>query len=144
LLLVSAYEGTSVGMLDAMAHGCVPIVTAVSGTREVIEPGTNGFLVPPDETIRMVQPIARLAGDRDLLARIGAAARLTIEQRYGWEDYVDWWQELVQEAWRKPAPTWPARHRVVPRAWHYCYNPLWRRVGRRFLKWAHKSTVPSC
>ena len=31
-ILVSEFEGTSIAMLEAMAHGCVPVVTRVSGT----------------------------------------------------------------------------------------------------------------
>jgi len=45
-VLVSEYEGTSVSMLEAMAAGCVPVVTKVSGTADVIQPGINGFTGP--------------------------------------------------------------------------------------------------
>ena len=40
----SEYEGTSLTMLEAMASGCVPVVTDVSGVSDFIEDGVNGLV----------------------------------------------------------------------------------------------------
>lgn len=38
-------DGTSVSLLEAMAHGCVPVVSDLPANREWIVDGTNGFVV---------------------------------------------------------------------------------------------------
>ncbi|MCH6255237.1 glycosyltransferase family 4 protein [Puniceicoccaceae bacterium K14] len=51
MISLSAYEGTSNSMLEAMAEGCVPIVSKTqSGTNGIIEYGKNGFIFPIGET----------------------------------------------------------------------------------------------
>jgi glycosyltransferase involved in cell wall biosynthesis len=74
LVLASAYEGTSISMLEAMAEGCVPVVTAVSGTRAAIEEGVSGHAVAVGDVPAMAEVIAGLAGDRVRLAQMGEAA----------------------------------------------------------------------
>jgi glycosyltransferase involved in cell wall biosynthesis len=47
LILTSSYEGLPLSLLEAMAHGAMPVVTAVdSGIPEVLRDGENGFVVP--------------------------------------------------------------------------------------------------
>lgn len=49
-VLPSSYEGQSVAMLEAMAHGCVPIVTRIkSGIAGVIEHRVRGMIADADE-----------------------------------------------------------------------------------------------
>ena len=48
-VLPSAAEGLSVALLEAMAAGLAPIVTAVGGAADVIEHGRNGWLIPPND-----------------------------------------------------------------------------------------------
>jgi glycosyltransferase involved in cell wall biosynthesis len=48
-VLPSAAEGLSVALLEAMAAGLAPIVTAVGGAADVIEHGHNGWLIPPND-----------------------------------------------------------------------------------------------
>ncbi|MBX3405189.1 MAG: glycosyltransferase [Phycisphaeraceae bacterium] len=78
-LLVSAYEGTSVVMLEAMGRGVVPVVTAVrSGVGEWVRDGENGVVVPIGAMADMAARIGRLHADRALLDRLGRAAWQTI------------------------------------------------------------------
>lgn len=44
-VLTSFSEGTSVALLEAMASGCVPVVSSTGGTPNLIENGKNGFLI---------------------------------------------------------------------------------------------------
>jgi glycosyltransferase involved in cell wall biosynthesis len=45
-LLVSEFEGLSLSLLEAMAHGTIPVVSRISsGVEEVIQEGVNGFIV---------------------------------------------------------------------------------------------------
>ena len=113
-ILVSDYEGTSISMLEAMANGCVPIVTDVSGTRATIEDGRNGFTVPVGDMRSMAERIAELAASRDRLSEMGLRAHSFVLQRHSIRDYVDWFEGLVQEAWQRSPRTWPDDRPLMP------------------------------
>lgn len=84
---VSDFEGTSVSMLEAMAHGAVPVVTAASsGIAGVINHEDNGFVVPIGDMAAMAKVMARLVNDQALLASAGSAAHQTA-QAYSMELY---------------------------------------------------------
>lgn len=44
-LFPSANEGFSIGLLEAMSYGCIPIVFSIPSTTELLKNGKNGFLV---------------------------------------------------------------------------------------------------
>jgi glycosyltransferase involved in cell wall biosynthesis len=106
-VLVSGYEGTSVAMLEGMAYGCVPVVTQVSGTREVIEPGVNGFTVKVGELAEMADVIADLATNRGKLAYVGYQAYATILNRYSYDRYVDWFLAFTKDLDGQIPRMWP-------------------------------------
>lgn len=80
LLLPSSFEGLSVGMLEAMAAGVVPVVSAIrSGVPDVIRHGENGLIAPIGDVEAFADLLARLQADRAALARMSEAAVRTIE-----------------------------------------------------------------
>ena len=85
---VSDFEGTSVSMLEAMAHGAVPVVTAASsGIDGVINQEENGFVVPVGDMAAMAKVMARLASDETILPNAGRAAYQTA-QAYAMESVL--------------------------------------------------------
>jgi colanic acid/amylovoran biosynthesis glycosyltransferase len=94
-------EGFPNVVLEAMAHGCPVIAARVTGVGELIQDGVNGLLVPPGDPPALRAAIARLAGDRGLAERLGAAARRTAEG-YAWER-VEPQLEALLERWGRPA-----------------------------------------
>lgn len=94
---VSEFEGTSVSMLEAMAHGVVPVVTAVnSGIDGVIRSHENGFVVPVGDMAAMAQVIAQLASDRALLENVGTAAYQSAGP-YSMDQYVSKFVAVLDE-----------------------------------------------
>jgi len=81
-VLPSHREGTSKVMLEAMATGRAVITTDAVGCREPIEPGINGLLVPVEDAVALAAAMRRLADDRQLVERMGAASRRIAEARY--------------------------------------------------------------
>ena len=66
--------------IQFMACGVPVVAAAVGVNREIIEDGVNGFLAStPDE---WVEKLGRLLADPALRARLAAAGRRTIEERY--------------------------------------------------------------
>jgi glycosyltransferase involved in cell wall biosynthesis len=88
-LQVSDFEGTSVSMLEAMAHAVVPVVTAASsGIEGVIHDQANGFVVPVGDMAGMAGAIARLAAAPAMLSAVGQAAHQSV-QVYAMEFYAE-------------------------------------------------------
>lgn len=112
-LLSSRYEGLSVSMLEAMARGCVPVVTGVrSGAPQVIEPGVNGELAnvsvdAEDEEVAaaLADAVERYLGGRP--GEMGAAAWASVRDRYSIERHADAVGELFDRAAASPARSWP-------------------------------------
>ncbi|MCB0164755.1 MAG: glycosyltransferase family 4 protein [Anaerolineae bacterium] len=113
-LLVSAFEGTSIAMLEAMAQGCVPVVTEVSGAKAVIQGGQNGFMVPVNALEEMGQMIGQLDTDRTRLCEIGHQAHQTVAARYDYDDYMAWFLNMADEVWREAPRPWPANRPLLP------------------------------
>ena len=73
-LLPTAYESFSLVTFEAAASGLPVLVTPVSGVRELIEDGRNGFLISRDPEL-IAARLRALAGDGALRERLGRAAR---------------------------------------------------------------------
>jgi glycosyltransferase involved in cell wall biosynthesis len=66
--------------IQCMACGVPVVAAAVGVNREIIADGVNSFLA--STPAEWVEKLGRLLGDADLRARMAAAGRQTIEQRY--------------------------------------------------------------
>lgn len=51
-------EATSLSVLEGMASGKPCVASGIGGIRELITPGENGLLVPPDDPLALAQGIA--------------------------------------------------------------------------------------
>jgi glycosyltransferase involved in cell wall biosynthesis len=81
-VLPSIGEGLPLALLEAMSHGKCVVATDAPGNRDVIRDGWNGALVEARNPEELAHKIDALLGDDDLRARLGAQARLDIEQNY--------------------------------------------------------------
>jgi glycosyltransferase involved in cell wall biosynthesis len=73
--LSSDFEGYPNALLEAMARGLAVVATdCETGPADLVEDGVNGLLVPPGDQRALAEALVRLAGDRDLRARLGRAA----------------------------------------------------------------------
>ncbi len=90
---LSEYEGTSLSMLEAMSFGCVPIVTDVSGAREFIEEGKNGYIYPINDLSGMSDGIKALAADRVKLKIFGTICQKIIQEKCNPDKYINYWME---------------------------------------------------
>jgi glycosyltransferase involved in cell wall biosynthesis len=82
--LPSRYEGTSLALLEAMAAGKPVVATAIGGNDEIVEDGRTGVLVPVEDPRALAQALRRLAADDTESARLGAAARARVSERFSW------------------------------------------------------------
>ena len=96
----SMSEGFGRAVLEAMALGKPVIACAVGGLREAIQDGQNGFLVPPGDTEAIAARLRLLLSNAALRARMGRAARETVERDYQISDKLDElcdiWHDIVE------------------------------------------------
>lgn len=72
--LTSRHEGLPISLLEAMALGVPPVVTAVGGIPEVVNDGLNGLLVLAGDVEAFAGALRRLARDPVLRRALGEAA----------------------------------------------------------------------
>jgi len=79
--LASRYEGLGCVYLEAMSAGKPVIGCRGQGIAEIIQHGSNGFLVGPDNERELTLALAMLLRDEARRRALGAAARDTILER---------------------------------------------------------------
>jgi UDP-glucose:(heptosyl)LPS alpha-1,3-glucosyltransferase len=85
-VLPSSYEAFPLVVLEAAASGIPVLATAVSGVRELIQDGENGYLIRA-EPHDIAERLAQLGVDPALRARLGQAVRRSVLQ-YSWQEVV--------------------------------------------------------
>lgn len=119
LVLASRMEGLSVSIMEALAAGCVPVVTRTqSGANELIADGETGRLVdwfpPPGEDelsdaavgLRLAEAIQGVL--RTGLQRMSRAAMASARERFSLDEHATRIAKLMDAAVAEPPRAWPA------------------------------------
>jgi glycosyltransferase involved in cell wall biosynthesis len=96
----SLYEGFSLPAIEAMACGTPLVATTGGALPEVVgDDGGSGLLVPPGDPEALAHALLRMLGDDALRARLGAAGRRRVLERFTWrataEGSVEQYRELL-------------------------------------------------
>jgi glycosyltransferase involved in cell wall biosynthesis len=81
-VLTSRFEGMPNTVLEAMAVGKPVVATDVDGTRDVVDAGATGYLVPLDADQAMADSIVRLLEAPELALRMGSAGAALARERH--------------------------------------------------------------
>ena len=84
-LMTSEFEGLPIALLEAMATGLAPVVTAVGGVGEVVRHGDNGCVRPFGALTQIGSDVAALLADPSARAAMGLKARETVAARFSME-----------------------------------------------------------
>lgn len=103
-LLPSWDEPFGRAAVEAMAMGAPVVATAVGGPAEVITDGVDGKLVQPRDPATLATAVDGLLSDPQRRQALGAAARKTVEERFGRDRHACAVTALYREVLR------PARH----------------------------------
>ncbi|MFM8916728.1 MAG: glycosyltransferase family 1 protein, partial [Bacteroidota bacterium] len=99
-------EGYSSSLMEAMACGCIPVITDLPSNRESVMPGVNGFLFENgnhNELLHCLEEVLNFKGD---LGSIADVNRKTAEDQFDvsknmkhfWKLYMDKYDELNTSA----------------------------------------------
>ena len=69
-VLLSDYEGMSFALLQAMASGCVPVVSQIPGNMELVTNGVEGFTGKIQEIHDLVPKVTLILKDDELFKKI--------------------------------------------------------------------------
>jgi glycosyltransferase involved in cell wall biosynthesis len=69
-------------VIEAMAMKLPVISTPIAGLAEIVEHGTSGLLVPPEDSVALADEIERLTRNPALATKLGENARQRIESRF--------------------------------------------------------------
>lgn len=80
--LSSRWEGLGLVLVEAAACGLPLVAFEVGGVGEAVDNGVNGLMVAPQDTAAMAETLHRLALDKALRARMGAAGKALFESKF--------------------------------------------------------------
>jgi len=103
--LPSYREGLPRTVIEAMSMKRPVAVTDIPGSREVVEQGVNGFLVPARNSFILAQALEKLILDKDLRERMGKAGREKIIKEFSNEIIVSKVLDLYREFFRDSSNT---------------------------------------
>jgi glycosyltransferase involved in cell wall biosynthesis len=96
-VLPSRAEGMSNALLEAMAAARPIVATAVGGTGEVLDTDRTGVLVPAEDAEALAAAVLGLLAEPVRAARLGAAARRAVEDRFGSHRMIGRLEQLYSE-----------------------------------------------
>ncbi|WP_172386694.1 glycosyltransferase family 4 protein [Streptomyces sp. MNP-20] len=106
----SLYEGFSLPAAEAMATGTPLLATTGGAIPEVAGPdGRTCLAVPPGDSGALAAGLGRLLGDPELRARLGAAGRARVLERFTWARAAQGTVERYRAAMAGSAGTAPVR-----------------------------------
>ena len=108
----SRYESFGLIFLEAMMHGAACVGTRAGGIPEVVEDGTTGLLVPPEDPAALADALARLAGDAALRRRMGEAGLAAYRRSFTAERMAEMAEAPYRDAAREAVP--PHWRSVMP------------------------------
>ena len=94
VVMPSASEALALAYLETMACGRVLIASEIPAAREVVRDGVNGLLFRTGDVAELADRILTAAADPSLRARLGAAARATMERHHDLTTVVGRYREL--------------------------------------------------
>lgn len=102
-------EGMSNSVLEAMACGVPVVASAVAGNLCWLQEGVNALFFRSDDDAALADRLLRLATDRALRQRIGAANRQRAQLDYDNRDFLRRYDALYQQLLPSPAQPQPSR-----------------------------------
>ncbi|MDA9297876.1 glycosyltransferase family 4 protein [Pseudomonadales bacterium] len=83
----SLSDGWAMTVLQAMASGVPPIVSDMTGAKEVVNDGSNGWVVPAGDKNSLYNTMLIAYNNKEELISMGNRASAFVNSGYSWDDY---------------------------------------------------------
>lgn len=102
-VLPSQFEGMPNALIEAMGHGCVPVVSRMeSGIPELIGDGDNGFMVPVGDSVAFAERLRVLWESPERRERMSIRAHAAVRNGgFRIEDMVKAYRRAFADAWEE-------------------------------------------
>lgn len=90
-------------IIEYMSAGLAVLASDQGRIPEMVENGVSGLLLPPGDETALTDALVRLARDKELLERLGRAARTRAEAIYNWSKISAGVLKLCEEAMQADA-----------------------------------------
>lgn len=97
---LSRRDSFGVAILEACSSGLPVVVSDADGPAEVVLDGVTGFVVPIEDAEAAASKLETLVLDAPLRARMGAAGRERVRDKYSWDHSLDLMQLAFRETLR--------------------------------------------
>ncbi len=98
-VLPSRYgEGLPMAMLEAMAAGCLVVVSDNASITSVVRDGTNGFIVESENGGQLAETLMRLLNDRNGWKTVQDAAIATVHDNFNIDSYIERLDSIYADA----------------------------------------------
>ncbi len=92
-------------MIEAMAAGLVPLVSAVGNVQSAVSNGDNGLLLEPQNPSSIREALREILSDFSLLEKMGKEAHVFAEENFSTEKAIGKLSAVVREVLQaKPNP----------------------------------------
>lgn len=96
-VLSSDYEGNPLSVMEAMAAGLPVIGTSAGGTKDIVEDGVEGYLVPPGDAQTLSKTMMFLMANRETRQVMGNAAMRRARKQFSVSTMVRSYEELYED-----------------------------------------------
>jgi len=121
MLMPSRHEGFGMVLVEAMAAGCVPVLSRIKGvTDSIVTSADHGILCPMGRVSAFASAIASLARDRGRLRHMSAAASARVCEAFTREEMAARYAEVFDAILAEPPVGPTPRRSAGPRM------PRWR------------------
>ncbi len=108
VVLPSLAEAFGLVVTEALYLGKPVVATRVGGIPEIVSDGVDGVLIPPADSVALVDAIAGLLQDPERRRRMSGAGRQKVQERFGFEDMVRSYEAIYD----RPQPQQEVRFRA--------------------------------
>ncbi len=81
-VLLSDYEGMSFALLQAMASGCVPVVSRIPGNMELVTNGVEGFTGRTQDIQDLIPKVTLVLKDDELFTKMSSSAVTKVNESF--------------------------------------------------------------
>jgi glycosyltransferase involved in cell wall biosynthesis len=98
-VISSSAEGVPQFLLQTLAMAKPVVATRVGGIPEIITPGVDGLLIPPEDPDALAEALLGLLGDPQQCRRLGSAGRELVEREHTLERMGAKVLQVYQQVW---------------------------------------------